>query len=655
MKFPSLDSPRTGILVAVSSLRSTDSRGIGEFRDLKKLGDWCAERSVSVVQILPVNDTGIQQSPYSALSAFALHPVYLSIEALPEYPSAGMDDLRQIPTTSELDEPVDFVEIVRQKESILAGVYDDQRNKLQADAEFNRWIDENPWVRTYSVFRALRVEHDGRASMDWPEGHRSGARELIDQMWTDGGALSHEPRFYAWMQWRLEQQLVEASEYLQSVGVYLKGDLPILMNEDSADVWANPRIFQVALRAGAPPDMFSELGQNWDFPIYDWDYLEETGFAWWKMRLLQADKYYHAYRIDHVLGFFRIWAIPERSFSGTLGYFVPYPYLTPAVMRSRGFDDGRITWLAEPHLTGDQIRSWFAQRPDVVIDKAFRRVGHEDLYRFRDEIRGERDILDLELSDDEIDTLLEHYRDRALIRVDDEEYFPAWALRECTRYESLSGEEKGRFESMVTERAEEAERMWEHQGRRLLTFMSSTAEMLTCAEDLGVVPRSVPEVLESLGILGLRIPRWTRHYQQPEEPYLTPGEYPPLTICATSVHDTSTMRGWWTDEADRQPYWESLGLDGEAPEEFSPAVAQTIYEALAPVQSAILLFQIQDLFDLDSDLRRQSASADRVNVPGTVAESNWSYRWPVPVEELSSATELNRRVDLIIDARTAGE
>jgi 4-alpha-glucanotransferase len=115
------------------------------------------------------------------------------------------------------------------------------------------------------------------------------------------------------------------------------------------------------------------------------------------------------------------------------------------------------------------------------------------------------------------------------------------------------------------------------------------------------------------------------------------------------------MRGWWTDEADRQPYWESLGLDGEAPEDFSPAVAQTVYEALAAVRSAILLFQIQDLFDLDSDLRRQSAAADRVNVPGTVAESNWSYRWPVPVEELSSATELNRRVDLIIDARTAGE
>lgn len=654
MQFPSLDAPRTGILVAVSSLRSHHSRGIGEFYDLKKLADWCRMRRISLIQILPVNDTGIQTSPYSALSAFALHPAYLSIEALPEYPQGGIAELHDIAKTADLEEPVAFIDVVTAKESILAGIYSRRRAAIHDDPEFQRWIESNDWVKTYSVFRALRVENDGAAWTSWPEELRHGSTDLIDRFWTEGEEPAREPRFYAWLQFRLEQQLVETGRYLEDHDVYLKGDLPILMNEDSADVWANPRIFKTNLRAGAPPDMFSELGQNWDFPIYDWDYLEETGFAWWKARLLQADKYYHAYRIDHVLGFFRIWAIPAASFSGTLGYFVPYPYFRVDLLHHRGFDDGRILWLSEPHIAGDVLRQMLgdgrsdrddAQSAEAVIRTAFTRIGDEDLYRFNDAISGERDISELDISDTQRRKLLELYRDRALIRVDADTYFPAWAFRECSRYNALAGHEKDVFEHMSHESADTAETMWEKQGHRLLSFMSQTGDMLTCAEDLGVVPRSVPQVLESLGILGLRIPRWTRHYNRPDEPYCKPQEYPHLTICASSVHDTSTVRGWWTDEADRQEYWASLGLDGDAPETFTATTAERMYRALARVSSSILLFQIQDLFDLDDSIRRSSATEDRVNVPGTVSEENWAYRWPVPVEDLSRRKELNRRVD----------
>lgn len=658
MQFPSLDAPRTGILVAISSLRSQQSRGIGEFYDLKKLADWCRTRRISLIQILPVNDTGVQTSPYSALSAFALHPVYLSIEALPEYPDGGIAELEDIPTTADLEEPVAFVEVVKAKEAVLADIYARRKAAIERNAEFLRWIESNAWVKTYSVFRALRVEHHGAAWSSWPDDLRHGSSDLIDRYWTEGEEPARDPRFYAWLQFRLEQQLVEVGRYLEAEGVYLKGDLPILMNEDSADVWANPRIFRTSLRAGAPPDMFSELGQNWDFPIYDWDHLEETGFAWWKARLLQADKYYHAYRIDHVLGFFRIWAIPSASFSGTLGYFVPYPYFGVDLLHDNGFDEGRILWLAEPHIDGGELRKILAdtegeQSVDQTIDTAFRCIGDEDLYRFSDEIRGERDILDLEIPDSQRRILLELYRDRALIRVDADTYFQAWTFRECTRYDALAEDEKSVFERMSHESAEAAEEMWEEQGRRLLSFMSKTGDMLTCAEDLGVVPRSVPQVLESLNILGLRIPRWTRHYNKADEPYFTPDEYPRLTICATSVHDTSTVRGWWTDEADRAAYWKSLGLKGEPPATFSAEVAERMYRALAGVSSIILLFQIQDLFDLDDSIRRPNAEQDRVNVPGTVSGENWAYRWPVSLEDLGSCAELNRRIDAVQRERFA--
>jgi 4-alpha-glucanotransferase len=651
MQFPALDSPRTGVLLSVSSLRSSKSRGIGEFYDLVALADWCADRGISLIQILPINDTGAQTSPYSALSAFALHPAYISLESLPEYPDDDRYESLLPQKTSQLSGPVQFAEMVRIKEELLKRLYADARAAIAGNSQFEEWIMSNDWVRAYSVFRALREEHVTKAWMDWPGDLRPGSDDLVDLYWNGEQALATEPLFYAWVQYRLEQQLVETSRLLESRGVYLKGDLPILMNEDSADVWASPQTFDRGLRAGAPPDMFSELGQNWDFPIYNWEFLEECDFQWWKDRLVQADKYYHAYRIDHVLGFFRIWAIPARNYSGTLGFFVPYEYLSRRRLRDHGFDEARIEWLAQPHISGDEIRAKLGEKASSVIDAAFSALGDEDLYRFRSDLAGELDVRGLPFEQDVLEILLDLFRDRALIQVGPSTYFPAWAFRQCSRFESLSDEEKDRFEDLARRVADTSEEIWEQQGRRLLSFMSSTASMLTCAEDLGVVPRSVPRVLSELGILGLRIPRWTRHYDQADEPYFKPEDYPPLTICATSVHDTSTFRGWWSEDADRHAFWDALGLDGPVPQELTPDAALTVYTALSRVASAILLFQIQDLFDLDERVRRERAVDDRVNVPGTVSHTNWTYRWPITVDELKQTDAMNERIDRIVAAR----
>lgn len=708
MKFPGFDHRYTGILVPVAALRSQFSAGIGEFLDIVPLADWCRTTGMDMIQILPVNDTGDDSSPYSAVSAFALNPAYLRISALPELDGVPEDHevrthLRDLAGTYEATERVRYVEVLRRKLEIVQRIFDSARETIAADRELEAWAEANPWLKSYAVYKVLRAQNEDLPWTEWTS-HRDPTAQSIESHWNDP-ALAEELSFHVWLQYRLEEQLNAAAEYAESCGVCLKGDLPILMNEDSADIWAHRDIFIPELRAGAPPDMFSRLGQNWDFPVYEWNRLAEQEYDWWKRRLRQADKFYHAYRIDHVLGFFRIWAIPYRNVAGTMGFFYPSALISDRAMEETGFDQGRIRWLAYPHLPAEQLEAHFGDRTERVVDAAFRRIDGEELYLLKDEIRGERDILELDLTEDEKSALLEIYRDRALLPIEADgaaeavvdaapgaeaaagdhgaggaagggeaagpateaagpagetsgtdgagrHYAPTWEYRECSRFQQLSDEERQRFEELVAERNDESERIWEEQGRMLLSFMNSTVPMLTCAEDLGVIPECVPRTLSELGILGMRVPRWARRYELPEEPYIDPQEYPFLTVCAPSVHDTSTLREWWEREADRQEFWTALGLPGEAPQHYGPEVCRRVLGALFDTSSAICMVQIQDLFALDATLLPEDPAEERVNVPGTYNEWNWGYRLPLQLEKLHERDELTEQVqELVTDRR----
>lgn len=615
-----------------------------------------------MIQILPVNDTGEDSSPYSAVSAFALNPAHLRIAALPEYwalpdNDALHRDLEQLRQEWEGLTRARYREVLLEKLRLLRELFDRSREQIDADDERRQWVAENPWLKPYAVYRVLRAEHGDRPWPQWEE-MREPSPEAIERLWE---SPDHEAEltFHVWLQHRLEQQLRQAVSEAEARGVYLKGDLPILMNEDSADIWSHREIFMPELRAGAPPDMFARLGQNWNFPVYNWDKLAEQDYDWWKRRLKQADKFYHAYRIDHVLGFFRIWAIPYRNVAGTMGYFYPSALLSEGAMQEIGLDGGRVQWLAHPHVTGAELRARFGERTETVIAAALRQLDGEELYLFQDRIQGERDILDLGLGDDEAAGLLEIYRDRALLATGftDEQYgqghlyAPTWEFRECSRYRELDSGERQRFEALVRRREAESEQMWEEQGRRLLSFMNSTVPMLTCAEDLGVIPECVPRTLSELGILGMRVPRWAREYDQAGEPYIPPNRYPFLSVCAPSVHDTSTLREWWEREADRQEFWSALGLPGTAPEQYSPDTCAALLGALFETSSAICMVQIQDLFALDPSLLPADPAEERVNVPGTYNKWNWGYRVPVPLEELSDRTALTESVQRLVTER----
>jgi len=666
VKYPYTDTRVTGVLVPLAGLRSRHSMGCGEYADLVPLGQWCAGRGLQLIQLLPVNDSGSQSSPYSALSANALHPIYVRITDLPEYAQLSPEDRQTVDNEvdrarREYEAPArfDYTAVLETKLKLLRHIFDASGVMKTAGATFGSFTKKNIWAKTYALFRALKRRNGEAAWTDWPE-NRVVDGAALERLWKRAD-LKEETRFYLWVQIRLADQFADAADRLDGLGVALKGDLPILMNEDSADAWADGEIFRNELRAGAPPDMFSQLGQNWDFPVYDWEVLRRRDYDWWRLRLRSAERYYHAYRIDHVLGFFRIWAVPDGNFSGIPGFFWPQRGISREELYEAGFDDGRIRWLQEPHIQEGVLRE--ALGPDgfryvTAEQPVLRRLGDEDLFLFAPEVAGERYLADLDpsgdvLSPEEKGFLLEQYRDRALVELPDGRFAPTWTFRDCSRYVLLTEREKDRFESLTARAGADSNELWADHGRTVLKVLQESSDMLPCAEDLGVVPEAVPRVLESLGILGLKIPRWTYYWDRPGEPPVPFHEYPELSVCAPSVHDTSTMRGWWEKERGRDDLWHLVGKDGPAPEQFDPAVARAVYRAILGCPSRIVVFALQDLFALTPEIIHDDPDLERVNVPGSYNDFNWTWRMPLTLEDLQLNSTLNAEVSALTAIRSA--
>lgn len=656
MHYPHASRRVAGVLVPVSALRSEHSAGCGEFADLPALGTWCRDVGLALIQILPVNDTGSDSSPYSALSAFALHPIYVRIRDIPELVDAPSDLRASVAArTTELGRAstasgrFSYTTVVATKLEILRTVFDRRAVEITKSAALGDFVERNEWIPGYAVYRALKDRFNGAHWREWPA-HSSGDADSIRRLWNDD-ELRDDTRFHAWVQMRLAEQLKGAATELDKMGVALKGDIPILMNDDSADVWQNPEVFRTELRAGAPPDMFSDLGQNWGFPIYNWQRLESEDYSWWRNRLALADQVYHAFRIDHVLGFFRIWAIPASHSSGALGFFWPQHGLTTDQLAEAGFDEGRVRWLAEPHMTGAELREALGESVDSLLGSVLRRLGSQDLYNFSEEVAGERDLEQLDLPDDRKGRLLAFYRDRAFVRLPDGAYAPAWTFRDCSRFQRLAGHERERLEDLVASRGAASNELWASHGRTVLGELQQSVSMLACAEDLGVVPEAVPRVLGELGILGLRIPRWTADWDAPGQPLIPFHRYPELSVCAPSVHDTSTMRGWWETESGREALWGMIAGDAPCPTTFDPETARTVLGAIMKCGSRIVVLAIQDLFGLVEGIQSEDPADDRVNVPGTYNEFNWTWRMPLKLNELRGDATLATQVKELVAQR----
>jgi 4-alpha-glucanotransferase len=639
MKYPGFKNPVTGVAVPVSSLRSRSSLGIGEFADLPALGQWAVSAGISLIQILPVNDTGYERSPYSALSAFALHPVYACLSDFPEAVSgrSALEIAGEIAALkSELPHkgPVAFDAVLTGKHKILRSMWKSAEKADLKEAE--KWEKANPWVRPYALFSLIRQENLLKAWYDWDK-HQSPDEKEIASLWKE---RRKEAEFWVWLQWRLESQFRRAAEELDAMNIVLKGDIPILINDDSADVWADRENFHLNLRAGAPPDALASGGQNWGFPIYNWNHLRSADFHWWRRRLDQAAKFYHAFRIDHVLGFFRIWAVPEGDISALNGYFEPSVPVTRGDLAALGWDEGRITWCSLAHIPGFELRDNFgAEAP--VVQGMLEQVGMEDLWRERPDGPSDKEVMASSLSEGAKERLMSLLRNRMLIPLDKHQWLPSINFMETRSWHSLSDGERTALSSLLHRKREESEALWETTGRELLSMMKRDGGMLVCAEDLGSVPDCVPGVLGDLGILGLKVVRWARLWDEEGQPYIPFDDYPALSVATGSVHDSTTLRGWLAGEARNDGELRKvLGLTENAILAGADGVRKVL-RALGGSNSLVVVHPIQDLLALDPRMADADPESERINVPGVVSPDNWTWRMMPDLESLLNNDRLN--------------
>lgn len=293
-----------GFCLPLSALRNTTS-GIGEFLDLLPLISWCKEIGYDVIQLLPLNDSGRDPSPYSALSAMALHPIYLSLDALPfaqEF-AAELESMKAFSTSKR----VQYDKVLEAKSAFLKSYSKRAYGEISKTIDFQKFL-EHPWLDPYARYKVLKSLNEDKAWWDWTNTPETLPEEDINH--------------HKLIQYFCFQQMKEVKKAADTAGVFIKGDIPILINRDSADVWEHTELFDLRYAAGAPPDYYAKEGQYWGFPLYAWDILEQTGYSWWKERLKVAENFYHIYRLDHLVGFFRIWAIPVGQ-KAIEGAFMP--------------------------------------------------------------------------------------------------------------------------------------------------------------------------------------------------------------------------------------------------------------------------------------------------------------------------------------------
>lgn len=492
--------PHHGINVYLSALHSIDSCGIGEFLDLLPVMNFCMNVGFDVIQLLPLNDSGYDPSPYNALSSLALNPIHLSLWALPwlqekqEHRPPLLEKLSSLRAYSLLPR-VAYRDVLATKIRWLREYFDFFRAAIATDQEFQLFKDAHPWVETYALFKTLKEKFDHASWESWPTDYQkfdSNKRSQLIEEFKDS------IEFYSLLQHLCFMQLKQLRSFADRHGLLLMGDIPILVSRDSVDVWHVPQLFNLRFAAGAPPDFYCKEGQYWGFPLFDWEAMRLDDYRFWRERMRYASEFYHLYRIDHAVGFFKIWGIPLGKAS-SYGHFVP----------------------------SDPTR-------------------------------------------------------------------------------------------------------WISQGEHLLSMILASSNMLPIAEDLGAVTKEIRVCLARLGIPGTKVMRWMRNYDDHEE-YLPYDQYPPLSLCCVSTHDSETLTLWWCDFVEEaKAFAKFKGWD------YIPILdEEKRLEILKDCHASPSLFHInllQEYFAFFPELIAKDPNDERINIPGKLLPTNWSYKYHTPIE-----------------------
>jgi 4-alpha-glucanotransferase len=648
-----------GVAIPVFSLRTERSFGVGEFMDLKVLVDWAVKSGLKLVQILPINDTVANHTwkdsyPYAAISVFALHPVYLNLLKMGKLSDKKQMDsfLKKGKKLNKLD-TFDYVSVMDLKSKYFKLLYDQEKDKFLKDRKFKKFFKENKdWLIPYAAFSCLRDRYDTPDFTKW-SAYTSYEENEIQNLVNPGNDDFDDFAVHYFIQYHLHVQLSEVVEYARSMGVILKGDLPIGIYRDSVDAWVEPRLYHMNKQAGAPPDAYSVTGQNWRFPTYNWDEMAKDNYAWWRRRLSQMAKYFDAYRIDHILGFFRIWEIPFESIQGLMGIFNPSIPMYINEIESRGiyFDYDRF---CKPYIRDYMVEEIFRDYADE-LKRDFLVTAGDGNYKLKDEFDTQRKVEDYFLAHPLENQEKENFLKNGLFSLignvlffeepgsNGTAFHPKIAFHSSYSYQELDDHTKSVLNDIYTHYFyNRQEKFWREQAMVKLPVINKASDMLICGEDLGMVPDCVPGVMHELGILRLYIQRMPK---ETDSEFGHPAHAPYLSVASPSCHDMSTVRGWWEEDQERSQrfYTQFLGHSGEAPDVCDTWISEEVMQQHLHSSAMWTIFPIQDLVGMDEKLMRKDPLDERINDPSN-PDNLWQYRFHMNLEELVKEKEFNKKL-----------
>lgn len=636
-----------GTQVPVFSLRTRKSAGIGDFGDLKTMIDFVASTGQKVLQFLPINDTTITHTwtdsyPYSCISVFAIHPQYADLHALPELKDAKARAEAE-KTRAELNalDKIDYEKVNDFKINYLRQIFNQEGEKMMKTAEYKAFFQASElWLVPYAQYSYLRDKNGTADFNQWPD-HQvwdEAERKVLADPKT---AAYKNVAFFYFVQFVLDRQMQEAHEHAKAKGVILKGDIPIGVNRNGCDVWTEPKYFNLNGQAGAPPDDFSANGQNWGFPTYNWFEMLKDGCQWWNRRFQNMARYFDAYRIDHVLGFFRIWEIPVHSVHGLLGQFAPALAMSREEIESYGlhFQEDRFT---RSFITDWVLDRVFHERAGEVKEKYLDRLDDER-YQMKPEVDTQRKVEALfadVTNEKELwlrDGLYALISDVLFVRdhTNPGVFHPRISAQLDFIYESLYDNDKAAFNRLYNDYFyRRNNQFWYQEAMKKLPKLVQATRMLVCAEDLGMVPDCVPWVMDELKILSLEL------QSMPKDPSVKFGHLsrnPYRSVCTISSHDMPTLRMWWDENIQRtQEYYNTmLYRQGSAPHPLPGWLASDIISRHLTSPSMLCILSIQDWLATDEALRLPDADAERINIPAN-PKHYWRYRMHLNIEDLAA-------------------
>ncbi|MDR1227373.1 MAG: 4-alpha-glucanotransferase [Prevotellaceae bacterium] len=635
-----------GVAVPVFSLRSSKGYGVGQFSDIKLLADWAKKSGMSMIQVLPVNDTSssmtwLDSYPYSGISVFALHPLYLDLAPLAgSLTAAQKSQLKNEQAELNALPQVDYERAMQLKWKYLQLAFKKDKGKMLADKKFKDFIEQRKeWIAPYAAFCYLRDKYKTANFSEWKE-HAVFSAKKIATLTGEKSTVYESIALHYYMQYLLHTQLKEAADYCRKSGIIIKGDIPIGISRNSCDAWVAPELYNMDAQAGAPPDTFSTTGQNWGFPTYNWTNMAKDGYRWWQQRLQSMSEYFDAFRIDHILGFFRIWEIPLHSVQGLLGYFSPALPLSIAELNQRGawFDADR---LCTPYIRPHVMQELFGNKA-AEIEKLFMEEYQPHTLRFKERFNTQRKIEDYFAAHKPEDNslklkLFDLLNDVVLIedKRNPAHYHPRIAMHYTRSYRDLDHQQKQALDAIYLDFFyHRHNQFWKEQAMQKLPAVRYATNMLVCGEDLGMVPSCVPEVMRNLSLLSLIIQRMPND----SSVEFAPLQYAPyLSVCSPGSHDTSGLREWWEeDRAATQRFYNSvLHKQGEAPATCEPWIVHDIILQHIHAPSMWAVFPLQDLLAMSEDLRLKNAHAERINVPSN-PRHYWRYRMHLTLDQLSN-------------------